>query len=691
MDSLYEILPYSIDVVCAAINDFTDTPISVIRRKPFISYLNSYINHFFKIIAEQENRLSILLERKYIDRSYLQDHSEYYVKCFNHYERDCMRIHFFNCSDSNLLAIEDFNSNNDETIISIQNAYLGFIVIRPIPTTFIARACLRRYENSQENNDHFIISRIVKTHVLGLEFSVETVPFIEQDRVLSVCATSALWSFFNAHKNVDKSKIPSPYQITTTAINTNAMTITVPNGSSGQMDSGLTIDMMCNCLKNMNLVPQFYELKKENISFFYELIHVFVSSGIPVILGLSVFAKEPEPNEKSKGLHAVVVLGDELGDVSNFPKKGFEFTTKSDYLSKLYIHDDRIGPYARLEYKNQCWNLPYDKQISKEIRKTEYYVPTDIVLGLYPKIRLPFATVWKFAYYLNENIKDLLEAHENGATDDKKIAQEEVSKIIWDFKLEDGSDLKCRIRKSAIINESKKRFLRRSLPHYCWVIKAYMVKALVFEIVLDATEVSQGKYVIDVLYCDKDAVPIFKGLENYFSEHIKTKGGDAFSDLLHHDLWALYKWFNPEPSVFNKLDYQFGETKISKYFKQNEYMNDEIKNQKPMIITSCEDAAKFELDKNKKYIWAISKDGFLLIGKEDENDASDFKGHPTLLQGRPGRIAGELYFENEKWVVNHKSGRYSYMYEDKEARRFVENVIQFRFQVFYPNLKFQYK
>ena len=54
MDSLYGILPYSIDVVCAAINDFTDTPISVIRRKPFISYLNSYINHFLNVLQNKK-------------------------------------------------------------------------------------------------------------------------------------------------------------------------------------------------------------------------------------------------------------------------------------------------------------------------------------------------------------------------------------------------------------------------------------------------------------------------------------------------------------------------------------------------------------------------------------------------------------------------------------------------------------
>ena len=650
MSSLYEILPYSIDVVCASINDFTDTPISIIKRKSFIGYLDSYINHFSK----EKDDISILIEKKYIDRSYIQDYSDYYVKCFNLYKRDCMRIHFFNCKESELCTVTSFEDSDESKIDSIVKLYLGFIVIRPIPSTFIARACLKRYETPEDKLDHYIISRNVKSHLLGLDLFVETVPFIEQDRVLSVCATSALWSFFNAHSNVDKNQIPSPYQITTTAININAMSVVAPD----QMDSGLTIDMMCNCLKTLGLVPQFFEIKEENSAFFYELIHVFVSSNIPVILGLTIYDRKPDAELKEKGgkgLHAVVVLGDELCDVVNFKKVDFNFSTKSENLSKLYIHDDRIGPYARLEYKDGNWNLPYDGCISNDVHNTEFYEPTDIVIGLYPKVRLPFATVWNFAYYLNENIKALFDLHPNTNESDAKIAKTGYENILWDFKLENGADLKRRIRKSDVLSNSKKNFLGMSLPHYCWVVKAHLFSQTIFEVILDSTEVSQGKYVIDVLFYKSASKVLFDNLSDYFEKIIKDDGGNAFSELIQHGLWPLYKWFNPEPDIFSALDFQFGETRIPRYIKSNEYNNDEVKNQKPVVLTSRDDSSLFKLEKDQKYIWTINKDGFLLIGKEDKDDLSEFKGHPTLLQGRPGRIAGELYFDGTKWLVNSNS------------------------------------
>ncbi len=680
MSFLHEILPYSIDVVCASINDFTDTPISIIKRKPFVGYLDSYIKHFSK----KKGDVSVLIEKKYIDRSYIQDYSDYYVKCFNLYKRDCMRIHFFNCNENDLNTVNCFEDSNEDKIENVVKSYLGFIVIRPIPSTFIARACLKRYESSEEKLDHYIISRPEKAHVLGLNFSVETVPFIEQDKVLSVCATSALWSFFNAHLNVGKNQIPSPYQITTTAINMNARPIVAPE----QMDSGLTIDMMCNCLKTVGLVPQFFEIREENNAFFYELIHVFVSSNIPVVLGLTVYDRKPDAELKEKGgkgLHAVVVLGDELCDVVNFPKINFDFSTKSERLSKLYIHDDRIGPYARLEYKDGNWTLPYDGHISNDVHNTEFYEPTDIVIGLYPKIRLPFATVWNFAYYLNENIKEIFNSHPDSNESDAKIAKTGFENIIWDFKIEDSSDSKKRIRNSDVILDSKKNFLEIFLPHYCWIVKAYILNQVLFEVVLDATEVSQGKYVIAVLYYKPVAKKIFENLRDYFDRIIKDDGGNAFSELIQHGLWSLYKWFNPEPTIFNALDYQFGETKIPKYIKSSEYNNDEIKNQKPVVLTSKDDASEFVLDKSQTYIWAISKDGFLLIGKEDKDVLSEFKGHPTLLQGRPGRIAGELHFDDSKWLVNSKSGRYSFPYSDEAAEHYVRNAIKDRFSVYYPD------
>lgn len=696
MSKLYEILPYSIDVVCACINDFTDTPISVIKRKPFLSYLDSYIKCLAKNLDNKNSKVSILLEKEYVDRFFLQDYSNYYVKCFNHYKRDCIRMHFFLYDEYGLERIFDFNSSDRRFIDFLQMHYLGFMVIRPMPNTFIARACLKK---THEKCLPILKKKKIKIHLLGLEFSVEAIPFIEQDHVLSVCATSALWSFFNAHINVNKSCVPSPFQITAMAMNTDMVNLSVVTDVNAQLNSGLTIDMMCNCIKTFGLVPQVYEVQPNSELFFYELIHVFVSSGFPVILGVAVYEKNSqekgdiEKGDIEKGLHAVVVLGDEIGERKNFDyrsddDKKYSLQTYAQYLSELYVHDDRIGPYASLKYEGSCWVLPYGTEVSKEKHIIEYYKSTDIVIGVYPKVRLPFSTVWNFAFYLNEELNNLVNSHKNIENMDDECSKEFISQIKWDFRLEDGSSVKSRIRSSNVIEECKSSFLEFSLPHYCWCIKAFLKDNIIFEVIIDSTELPQGKYVISVLYYYPLVKNIFKKLQEYFEAYIKESGGDAFTDLIQHDLWSLYKWFNPETDVFSQLDFLFGEVKIPRYFKTAEFKNDAVINQTPFIYTSKEDGEKHPLESLQKYIWVINKDGFLLIGKEE-----DCKGHPTLLSGGVGRIAGELHFDTDcrKWKVNSKSGRYSVRYTPEDAKRYVNNVITERLKVFFDATEFEFE
>jgi hypothetical protein len=85
------------------------------------------------------------------------------------------------------------------------------------------------------------------------------------------------------------------------------------------------------------------------------------------------------------------------------------------------------------------------------------------------------------------------------------------------------------------------------------------------------------------------------------------------------------------------------------------------------------------LDPGKKYIWAVDRDGRLLVGEEVQvgraaDGVPQRLGHPTLTNGQPTRVAGEMEWKDGGWVVNTKSGRYSGP-ETKRTPEQVENVI----------------
>ncbi len=67
----------------------------------------------------------------------------------------------------------------------------------------------------------------------------------------------------------------------------------------------------------------------------------------------------------------------------------------------------------------------------------------------------------------------------------------------------------------------------------------------------------------------------------------------------------------------------------------------------------------------KEYIWVVREDGTLVIGEEVPTGNTlptgqpEKLGHPTLTNGQPARIGGELRYENGRWIINNASGRYS--------------------------------
>jgi hypothetical protein len=86
-----------------------------------------------------------------------------------------------------------------------------------------------------------------------------------------------------------------------------------------------------------------------------------------------------------------------------------------------------------------------------------------------------------------------------------------------------------------------------------------------------------------------------------------------------------------------------------------------IKNPDLQIIKSGEKIKT--LDKSKRYIWSIDKEGNLRIGLETPVPPGPKTrlGHPTLVEGGAARISGEIKFnpKTKQWRINDSSGRYS--------------------------------
>lgn len=680
---------YDIDSLAIEISEFTSTPLPLVFSKPFMGYLKGYLSRW----AEK----SIVLENDYIDSGFLDDYSKYYAKNFRNYSKKCLRIHFFNIEEKELQNIHHLTLSNHE-ISEIKEKYIGYAVIRPIPEFFVGKVCLKHWFDDEK---HFFLSahKSVQASLFGIDFAIDTIPFMEQDHVISVCATSALWSFFHASKYIGKESLKSPFSITKDAlVNNNCY-------DDNNLTPGYTVEMICDCIKNNGLIPLHFDVDVENEDVLKEYIHCFLESGYPVILGLDVYRKKITENpysEKFKkdnkgkddyefhGLHAVTVLGDCFVDSDE---------------TKIYIHDDMIGPYACLHKSDFCWELDFKETASHSLEphSPEFYVPTDIIIGIHPKIRLPYKSIRLFCKYLLNDINSIC----NHGQKDSEL----IKGFKYKVRVIESNNIKSFLRTNASLYYNAEDLVITPLPRFVWIADFYYGESNVcFSFVFDATEVPQGKSLLYILYADVSFVKILTNLYNFYKSPIinNSNKGNVY-EMMDSNVYPFYNYFNDKMNQIEKHDELltrlFGNAKSPKYIKDEEYVHDEVKGQNAFKFKCFEDVEKnkFSFDKNQEYyLWIIDEEGYLYIGTENKDDPNALnKGHPTIINGRKGRIGGEIHYSRssgnclcscKKWIIDSKSGRYSWSDSNPEKiNEYLKNALTERFIPYFKGYTFEIK
>ena len=207
-ENSFQVLPYSIEKLVELASELSPCSNGVIEDKLHIEYFRNY---FEKLSAK-----TIVVEHPYVDRAYLEDFAAYYVRCFRNYDSFCARLHFFQGQFETEGFEATLRREQDATSVAeLQETYLGFVVIKPLPKTLVGRTCLKTYP--LEDNRYFPSVRCHSVNLFGMCLEVETVAFQEQDKVVAACATSALWSIFQCTAKLFDHSIPSPVSITRSA------------------------------------------------------------------------------------------------------------------------------------------------------------------------------------------------------------------------------------------------------------------------------------------------------------------------------------------------------------------------------------------------------------------------------------------------------------------------------------------
>lgn len=392
----------------------------------------------------------------------------------------------------------------------LRDAYLGFVVIKPLPQTFIGRTCLKTYDDDNGRR-HYPVTRDYPVHLAGLELSVRSLAFQEQDTVVAACATSALWSVLHGTGVLFHHRLDSPVEITRHA------TRNIPSLGREMPNRGLQPLQMAAAIRDVGLEPEVARFATALT--LKATAYAYLKERIPLVLCTALYdtgdSDETTQGPKLTGYHAVAVTGYSLGSSQCTPNPDSGTLFASSRIDKLYVHDDQVGPFARIKFGGPSLSFKKDgpepieltlfsSWRSKTPGKHVLFAPDMLILPLYHKIRIGLDAILDDVFTVDERIEEWRNAHFG-------ILREQ---LVWDVFLSSEESFKEELRKTQQLGEEPAyAFLEKPLPRFVWRAIAWHAGAPLFEKLYDATDIEQGDFELDTIKYTPLATQVLEAID----------------------------------------------------------------------------------------------------------------------------------------------------------------------------------
>ncbi len=333
----------------------------------------------------------VVVEPNYFDRDYLSEFSAFYSLSARGYPNICKRLHFFSCDDLDRDLLSRAASSDEGAINYLNENYLGFTVIRPLPATPFGRTVLKWF--TDDNNEFPRItapSRIYESHIAGISLKVRGLAWQQQDSGVAACATVGIWTMLHSSAFDDVHAIP------TTAAITKAAHKSIAYGQRMFPSSGLTQEQLLAAIQAHGFAPVLLTGDLNNGYFSSRRLGAtcssFLRSGYPVlIIG-------QHNSENTTMGHAVCAVG--FREPEQQPIVPDEVDLFDSATDIVYIHDDNIGPNVRFRVSTKndingregaCFSHEAPEYLAEEHRDVVSYpdfFPTSIIVAVHEDLRI---------------------------------------------------------------------------------------------------------------------------------------------------------------------------------------------------------------------------------------------------------------------------------------------------------------
>jgi len=345
--------------------------------------------------------------------------------------------------------------------------------------------------------------RKCEAHVLGFDLSVQSLAWQEQDCAAAACATSALWSALHGTAMLFQHKVFSPVEITTIA------TEQFPGLRRAFPNRGLTPLQMAAAIRQAGLEPEVTGIGRK--ATLQATAHAYLRARIPLVLNVAMYdlsqKKHPIPyNGDWDTGHAVTITGFSMGNTRAEPYPGTGLFLRSSHIDKLYVHDDQVGPFARIVFgvppfvaDHSGRRKPVSLAMATSWRGrsgklgTVVFEPETLIIPVYHKIRVDFHAILELILAKDDRFRRSV-----GWSDKSNALLE------WDIFLTTVNEFKIDIRQQSQISKATRwQILTKAWPRYLWRAVAYVESTRVFELLYDATDVDESHdLLIQMIYYD---------------------------------------------------------------------------------------------------------------------------------------------------------------------------------------------
>ena len=295
---------------------------------------------YLRVYLKEIGCKTVVIEQHYIDRVFMHDDAVFYVRNLRSYPNFTKRLHFFaeqfDQNEWKVMIAGAANAGHAAVETRLQRNYCGFSVVRPLPDSPVGRTLLPAHPTRApaDNSSLFPTTRKHTAHLAGFRLTIDGVPFQQQDMGVSACATTALWSALDSVAAIEEIPGASPATITEAATR-----YPLQEGRPFPTE-GLTVRQICEATRAAGFSP--IVIRSTNLADDRLQIFSYMRSGFSPVLGLI------STKDGSLG-HAVCGVGLRCGEVLPKTDPNFAFQDAATALRGLYIHDDRLGPYAFAE------------------------------------------------------------------------------------------------------------------------------------------------------------------------------------------------------------------------------------------------------------------------------------------------------------------------------------------------------